>query len=140
MLEGTNNLCSGAFITNNVLGPSGQPPQNPSNQFQGEWADGLSLGCQKTTVTGNTLVDATDGAVVIFGAPGSILRSNTILQKTRQVMGGINMLDTGSFAGSYEGVVVEGNTFSAESAFIKIGIAMGPSESSWSFPKPQMLT
>ena len=146
-MEGTNNICSGMRISNNQLGPAGQPPSNPSNQLQvsrgelliprrpltrllqGEWADGISLGCQKATVTGNTIVDATDGGIVIFGSPGSLVQGNTVLQQTRQVMGGINMVDTTLFGGSYEGVIVAENTFNAESSFIKVGIAMGPSES-----------
>lgn len=36
------------------------------------------------------------------------------------------MVDVNPYSGSFAGVVVEGNTFDANSAMIKIGVAMGP--------------
>jgi parallel beta-helix repeat protein len=41
-------------------------------------------------VQNNVIVDATDGGIVIFGAPFSTIRNNTIGVKTRTTLGGIN--------------------------------------------------
>ncbi|KAL8276755.1 hypothetical protein RQP46_010864 [Phenoliferia psychrophenolica] len=120
-------------ITNNDIGPSGHAPSGV-NQFRrdntgtyapGQWADGISLACQGSTVSGNTITDATDGAIVIFGAPGSIITSNTIISQNRQLLGGINMVDFGSFSGSFQGTVVNRNIIWAKGSMIKMGVAIG---------------
>lgn len=36
----------------------------------------------------NTITDATDGAIVIFGAPGTLVKNNTIIADTRVLLGG----------------------------------------------------
>ena len=63
--------CTGATIQNNDIGPCG------SDAFQ-QWADGISLSCSNSIVRNNTISDATDGGIVIFGAPGSLIQNNTI--------------------------------------------------------------
>lgn len=122
LIEGgvTNGVpaCQQAIVTDNQIGPSGMP--------NGEWADGISLACGHSTVTGNTITDATDGGIVIFGAPGSTVSNNRIVANTRVLLGGINLVDYNPTAGHYEGTVVSGNTIDAAGALIKVGIAMGP--------------
>jgi len=110
--------CQGAVVADNQIGPSGMPG--------GEWADGISLACGGSTVSGNTITDATDGAIVIFGAPGSHVSGNTVIANTRVLLGGINLVDYGPTGGNYAGTVVSGNTIDAAGALIKVGIAMGP--------------
>jgi hypothetical protein len=112
--------CQGAQILNNTLGPAGTdtPP--------GTWADGISLACGNSLVQGNTVQDATDGAIVIFGAPGSSVKNNTIVARSRVLLGGINMVDFAPMSGNYTGTTVSGNTIDAQGAMIKVGIAMGP--------------
>jgi len=39
----------------------------------------------------NTIIDATDGAIVVFCAPGTLVTGNTIIARTRNLMGGINL-------------------------------------------------
>lgn len=112
--------CQGAKIVNNTIGPAGT--DTPS----GTWADGISLACGTSTVQGNTVQDATDGGIVIFGAPGSSVKNNTIVARTRTLLGGINLVDYAPMNGNYTGTTVTGNTINAQSAFIKVGIAMGP--------------
>ncbi|KAL8281016.1 hypothetical protein RQP46_006695 [Phenoliferia psychrophenolica] len=132
-IEGTNNDCSAMKITNNDIGPSGHAPSgvdqfkrdNTGTYGPGQWADGISLACQGSTVSGNTITDATDGAIVIFGAPGSLITGNTIISQNRQLLGGINMVDYGPFGGSYAGTVVSKNTVWAKGSMIKVGIPMG---------------
>ena len=91
----------------------------------GQWADGISLACKDSTVTGNVITDATDGGIVIFGATGSTVSGNTIQVYNRQLLGGINMVDWAPFSGSFSGVTVSGNTIHSAANFIKVGIAMG---------------
>ena len=112
--------CQGAQILDNTIGPAGT--DSPS----GTWADGISLACGNSLVQGNTVQDATDGGIVIFGAPGSSVKDNTIVAKTQTLLGGINLVDYAPMNGNYTGTIVTGNTINAESAFVKVGIAMGP--------------
>jgi len=125
--EGPSNSCSGATITNNEIGPAGQP--------DGTWADGISLSCRNSTVSGNTIVDATDGGIVVFGAPGSTISGNTIQAVTRSLLGGIAMVDYKPYDGDFTGTVVTGNTIAATGAQIKVAVGMGPRV--WACPGPQ---
>nr|ODN85402.1 hypothetical protein L203_05018 [Cryptococcus depauperatus CBS 7841] len=135
--EGQLN-CKNATIQNNDIGPCG------TDFFQmASWADGISLSCSASLVQNNDITDATDGGIVLFGAPGSTVRNNTIRVKTRTMLGGINMVDVLPWnpIGNYSGTVVEGNTIYGgfatnmgndtrggqdSKAVIKIGIAVGP--------------
>ena len=115
-----NNNCLNATVTNNDFGPAGHGA--PINQL----ADGISLTCRASYVAGNTITDATDGAIVIFGAGGSTIRDNLIQTQNRILSGAINLEDFAPYAGDYNGVVVTNNTILATGGFIKTGIAMGP--------------
>ncbi|KAM0787566.1 hypothetical protein ACM66B_003636 [Microbotryomycetes sp. NB124-2] len=129
--EGSALGCSGVQILNNQIGPAGWGPggaqfrKRQAGHVPGEWADGVSLACKNAVVTGNTILDATDGSIVIFGSPGSRIASNQIIARTRQALGGINLVDYNPFGGSYAGVTVTGNTITTETQFIKVGIAIG---------------
>ena len=124
IIEGavTNSIpqCQSAKIVDNTIGPAGYPSPG------GAWADGISLACGNSLVQGNTVVDATDGGIVVFGAPGSTIQNNTVIAKTRQLLGGINMVDYAPMNGNYTGTKVQNNVIDAQSAFIKVGLAMGP--------------
>jgi parallel beta-helix repeat protein len=110
--------CSNASITNNELGPAGQP--------DGTWADGISLGCINSTVSGNTITDATDGGIVIFGAPGSTVSGNTVVADTRRMLSGIALVDYAPFGGDFNGTVVANNYINAYKAQIVVAMPMGP--------------
>lgn len=112
-----NPPCTNALVENNEIGPAGS-----SNET---WADGISLACTNTTVRDNLIVDATDGGIVIFGAPGSIIEGNTIRAETRTLLGGINMVDYNPYDGNYSGTIVRNNIIDAASAVIRIGLGMG---------------
>jgi len=116
--------CQNATITDNLIGPAGTP--------DGRWADGISHACGNSVVMNNTVIDATDGAIVVFGAPGSIVSNNTIIADNQTLLGGINMVDYAPVSGNYTGTVVTNNVVDARGAFIKVGIAMGPDV--WSCP------
>ncbi|GAA5885524.1 hypothetical protein JCM6882_007452 [Rhodosporidiobolus microsporus] len=132
--EGANNACYGMTVTGNDLGPAGHAPSG-AVQFRkrdstgtytpGQWADGISHACKNSKVTNNIITDATDGGIVIFGAPGSLVQGNSIFAQDRQLMGGINMVDWAPYAGSFQSTVVQGNNIISTSSMIKVGIAMG---------------
>lgn len=110
--------CQNANISYNTIGPAGTP--------DGKWADGISLACGNSIVANNEITDATDGAIVVFGAPGSIIQDNAIVAATQTLLGGINMVDYAPTSGNYTGTLVTNNTIDARGALIKVGIAMGP--------------
>jgi parallel beta-helix repeat protein len=118
LIEGSpDQPCRNALVENNEIGPAGYSDTT--------WADGISLACTDTTVRNNLIVDATDGGIVIFGAPGSIIENNTIRAETRILLGGINMVDYAPYAGNYTGTIVRDNTIDADGAVIRIGLGMG---------------
>lgn len=55
----------------------------------GNWADGISLSCKNTRVEFNTIIDPTDGGIVVFGAQGSQIRNNTISVRNETALGGM---------------------------------------------------
>ncbi|GAA5867321.1 hypothetical protein JCM8547_003306 [Rhodosporidiobolus lusitaniae] len=106
-------------IIDNIVGPCGQ-------QAPGPWADGLSIAGSDSLIAGNTVIDATDGAIVLFCAPGSMVTNNTIIARERDVLGAINMVDDFPFDRNFENTRVIGNRIKGEGAFIRLGIGMGP--------------
>jgi hypothetical protein len=110
--------CENALVENNQIGPAGT-----SDDLQ--WADGISLTCKNSIVTGNVITDATDGGIVIFGAPGSVIEGNVIRAETRTLLGGINMVDYDPYDGNYTATVVRDNIIDASGAVIRIGLGMG---------------
>jgi hypothetical protein len=117
--NGPGQPCTGALVEDNEIGPAGS-----SDDMQ--WADGISLACTNSIVRHNAITDATDGAIVVFGAVGSLIERNTIRAETRTLLGGINMVDEGPYGGSYAGTIVKDNVIVASGAVIRIGLGMGP--------------
>ena len=111
--------CSGAVVQNSQFGPAGQEGSDDSI------ADGISLACTNSTVQNNTVTDVTDGGIVVFGAPGSTIKGNTICAKTRSLLGGINMVDFAPYDGDYTNTHVHQNKIHAEGATIRVGLGMG---------------
>ncbi|KAG1805723.1 uncharacterized protein BJ212DRAFT_1391240 [Suillus subaureus] len=133
--EGTLN-CNNVTVQNNDIGPSG------SDLFQ-QWADGISVACSNSLVRNNMINNPTDGGIVLFGSPGTLVENNTIWVENNTLLGGINMVDVSPYSGDYKGVVVTNNTIMGgfatnpdtgsatkgtnnEDVIIKIGIAIGP--------------
>jgi hypothetical protein len=109
--------CSDALVEDNDIGPAGSP--------NGTWADGISLACTNSIVRNNRIVDATDGAIVIFEATGSIVEGNIIRAETRTLLGAIHMVSSDLYGGNYTGTVVRNNIIESAGAVIRIGIPMG---------------
>ncbi len=116
--EGTGLACTGALVLDNELGPAGRAEYII--------ADGISLACRSSIVTDNTIVDATDGGIVIFQAPGSLVARNEIRADNRILFYGISMVDEGPFDNDFLGTQVMDNVIEARSALIRHGIDMGP--------------
>ncbi|QRW01617.1 hypothetical protein RhiLY_00614 [Ceratobasidium sp. AG-Ba] len=131
--EGVTNTT----IQMNEIGPCG------TDAFQ-NWADGVSLACRNSLVRDNWIDGPTDGGIVIFGSPGSIVQNNTIWIENNTLLGGINLVDYDPFSGDFTGVVVENNTIvggfatdqpenstdiyygdNDQDAIIKMGLAVG---------------
>jgi hypothetical protein len=110
--------CSDALVEDNDIGPAGSP--------DGTWADGISLACTNSIVRNNRIVDATDGAIVIFEATGSIVEGNIIRAETRTLLGGIHMVSSDLYGGNYTGTVVRNNIIESAGAVIRIAVPMGP--------------
>jgi hypothetical protein len=117
LFEGGDPYCTDAIVEDNELGPAGRS--------DGTWADGISLACANSVVRNNTIVDATDGAIVIFAAPGSIVEDNVIRAETRVLLGGINMVDYPVYGGDFGGTRVRGNVIDASGAVVRVAMAMG---------------
>ncbi|MFQ5523462.1 MAG: hypothetical protein ACE5F5_07775, partial [Acidimicrobiia bacterium] len=96
--EGDDRKCTEAVARRNELGPAGH------HVFG--MADGISLACPNSIVESNTIIDATDGGIVIFQAPGSLVANNTIIARTRIAFYGISMEDYGPWNGDFTGTRV----------------------------------
>ncbi|KAI0660712.1 pectin lyase fold/virulence factor [Cubamyces menziesii] len=128
--------CNNVTVRNNDIGPCG------SDAFQ-EWADGISVSCMNSLVRNNTVNNPTDGGIVLFGSPGTVVENNTIWVETMTLLGGINMVDYDPWSGNYTNTIVRNNIIrggfatdpaetgeskgvNEDDAIIKIGIAIGP--------------
>ncbi|NJK78136.1 MAG: right-handed parallel beta-helix repeat-containing protein [Nanoarchaeota archaeon] len=130
VIEGTqDDPCYGAIVENNEIGPCGS-----HSNVHNEIADGISYACKSGAVRNNVVKDATDGGIVIFGAPGTIVEGNSIQAKTRTMLGGINMVDSEPYSGDYTGTIVRNNTIEARGARIHVGVGMG--SLIWQCPMP----
>ncbi|GMK57362.1 hypothetical protein CspeluHIS016_0401960 [Cutaneotrichosporon spelunceum] len=142
--EGDLN-CTETTVQHNDIGPCGYDTWmdvRPRMASLTQWADGISLSCTNSTVYNNTVVDATDGGIVIFGAPLSTVKGNRVRAATRVMLGGINLVDVTPWKpGNYSGTRVASNRIEggyatamgnatrgphAQRALIKIGIGVGP--------------
>ena len=110
--------CRGAVVRNNEVGPAGRA------EFL--VADGISLECHNAVVEHNTIIDATDGGIVIFQSLGALIANNTIRAETRIMIYGISMEDYWPLEGDFTGTRVTGNVIDAAGALIRHGIGMGP--------------
>ncbi len=116
--HGDDLRCNGSIARNNELGPAGRPEYII--------ADGISLACRNSIVVDNKIIDATDGGIVIFQAPGSLVADNLIVADERIMFYGISMIDTGPYDGDFSGTRVSGNVIEARGSLIRHGIDMGP--------------
>jgi len=110
--------CTEALVEDSEIGPAGMSDYT--------WADGISLACTNSIIRNNLIVDATDGAIVIFAATGSLIENNIIRAETRTLLGGIHMVEPELYNGNFTGTIVQNNIIEASGAVIRIAVPMGP--------------
>lgn len=109
--EGPDLNCRGMRVANNQFGPAGfDDVMAAARPEMAGWSDGLSHACSNSLVEHNYIVDATDGGIVVFGAPGGVIRNNTIVNVERQALGGIVFAQSPwRPRGNYQGLQVYNN-------------------------------
>jgi parallel beta-helix repeat protein len=67
--------CDSVTVQNNDVGPCGH-----DGTFQ--WADGISVSCRNAVVRNNIVQGHSDGGIVLFGSPGTLVENNTVQATT----------------------------------------------------------
>ncbi|HZM75064.1 MAG TPA: hypothetical protein VFC19_05020 [Candidatus Limnocylindrales bacterium] len=112
--------CQRNTVIDNELGPT---------TF--DYGTGIMLACGNSLVQGNLIRDPTDTGITVFGAPGTLVRWNTIVAETQQLAMGIAIADFAPMGGNSTGTAIDGNTIDARGNFIKVGMALGPRVYGW---------
>lgn len=127
--RGWNTLhCSegsdGSIVEYNTVGPSGSHDSDPATDPP--WSDGLTVAARDVEVAWNTIIDTTDVALNVFGASGSKVHDNTVIQTVGTLVHiAIGMTDPPpSF--NYMGTEVYNNVVRSEGGRVLIGFNMGP--------------
>lgn len=98
------------------------------------WGDGISTASRNTLIRNNLVYDATDEGIMVQGGPGSIVGGNVIASISREMLGGIALIDPFGYYKmdtpdgkrfDYRGVVVEDNWIIAIGSRIHAGLPMG---------------
>lgn len=119
--------CASNTITNNVVAAfSGTHKPNYAT-------DGLSLGCENTTVTGNQIVDPTDVGIVVFTAypavQKSVVQNNVVISAGHSAYGAYAMdalTSDRNPSADFTGASIASNKFfSGQSTHFVIGLAVG---------------
>jgi hypothetical protein len=120
--------CASSTITQNLV-----TAYASSHVNTGDWSDGISVGCENATVTGNTVIDATDVGIVLFRAypadQKSTVASNTVLNAGNSAFGGIvadPLSSSPTVKPSFAGATVHNNTlWTGPGASYGIGLSLG---------------
>ncbi len=139
----TGISCSNVSIKNNVITDYASNDGNHAPANTG-WSDGISDSCEGSTVSGNNIVDATDGGIVLFRAQtsqggavqASQVTSNTIVSAGNYAFGAIILDPLAQDGGGtcyatrgFDGANVTGNTlYASENSGFSIGLSVGTAE------------
>ncbi|MGB0369987.1 MAG: carbohydrate binding domain-containing protein [Opitutales bacterium] len=122
---------SGKYVDQNGVGISASTKVG--------WSDGFSISATKVIARHNFIMDCTDVGMVLFGAPGSHVHDNLILNFSRDNHGGLNFVDDSAhrYIGTdttfgkelklydYRNNIIEDNRIIASGCRIQIGMPMG---------------
>jgi hypothetical protein len=119
--------CASNTITSNLV------TAYSSSHTNQDWSDGLSVACENATVTGNTVIDATDVGIVLFRAYPAVQKStvsgNTILNAGNPAFGGIvadPLSSSPTVNPSFAGSSVKSNTlWTGPGVYYHIGLSVG---------------
>ncbi len=98
------------------------------------WGDGISTASRNTLIRNNLIYDATDEGVMVQGGPGSKVIDNVIVSVSREMLGGIALIDPFAYHQmgpaenkrfDYRDVIVEDNWIIAMGGRIHAGLPMG---------------
>jgi hypothetical protein len=97
------------------------------------WGDGISTASRGTRIINNLIYDATDEGIMLQGAPGSLVKDNVIVAVSREMLGGIALIDPFGYyemdaeqrTFDYRGIVIEDNLIVAEGSRIHAGFPLG---------------
>lgn len=140
---GAKGLCSGATVADSYLHSSGDepsdvkmaaalsalrngPPPWRGHERMGLFTDAVSVACAQTTVHANTIADVSGVGIALRGAYSSQVTQNAIAARDRDLLAGIALVANPKLARRLSGgVVIRENRIHAQSAFIRIALAVG---------------
>jgi hypothetical protein len=127
---------SGCIVENNIFIGAGVDPRGNGRQKDEvpfAWADAVSCAAEKSIIRNNLMLDTTDAAVVLYGAPGSLAEENVIATISRESLGAMNLvdpivynLDEQGTRFDYRGTTLRNNYVDAFGGRIHIAFPMGP--------------
>ena len=126
----------GIVIKDNIVFSSGTDIRGNGRSLAEKpfgWGDGISTASQGTTIVNNLIYDATDEGIMVQGGPGSHVKGNVIVAISREMFGGIALIDPFGYyeldaekrTFDYRGVLVEDNLILAMGSRIHAGLPMG---------------
>ncbi|MCD6354728.1 MAG: right-handed parallel beta-helix repeat-containing protein, partial [Prolixibacteraceae bacterium] len=103
------------------------------------WGDGISVAARNSTIKNNLIIDATDEGIMVQGTPGTKVENNVIVSFSREVLGGIALIDPADYClldsientYDYRGVEVKNNLVHALGARVHIGYPCGADVWNW---------
>jgi hypothetical protein len=126
----------GVVVEDNIflgagVGPRGNGREGREKPFN--WGDCVSCAARNSIIRNNLIIDPTDVGIVLYGAPGSLVKGNVVSSISRESLGGINLVDPLEYYAlneektrvDYGGVLIEGNLIDAFGARIHIAMPMG---------------
>lgn len=97
------------------------------------WGDGISVAAGNSIVKNNLIIDVTDEGIMVQGAPGTKVSGNVIVALSREVLGGIALIDPAPWClldslentFDYQDVEVKNNVVHALGARVHIAYPCG---------------
>ena len=97
------------------------------------WGDGISVAAANSIVKNNLIIDVTDEGVMVQGAPGTKVSGNVVVALSREVLGGIALIDPAPWClldslentFDYRGIEVKNNLVHALGARVHIAYPCG---------------
>jgi len=120
--------CNSSTVSSNMITMYG------SSHYNNEWADGLSISCENTDVQNNSILDATDVAIVVYrsgnATQNSKVKYNKILNSGLSAYGGLVVDPLQDYLGSgnynFTGTEIFSNTiWSSPSVHFDIVLSVG---------------